>query len=186
VKWQGGSPKLQGELAVFGGQASGVWGNRNNVKGTAFRLQTYHRDLIFGVSRWDGRQSASLDAPGPQSTHMTGFDMRFTRPHLLVRGECMFGTLGGNSMRGWYLDLYYHMPKYERVTWTARLEEFQYAQNNPFNKQVTLGVRYTLDRNWILAVNWRRNNRANDLRSWTPPTGRSGELFFQVYQKVNF
>lgn len=186
IKLQGGSPGLQGEVAVFGGQAAGVWGNQNNIRGSAFRLQTYHRDLIFALSRWDGTQSASFFVPGPLPTRMTGLDLRYTRPHLLLRGEYMFGTLGGQTTRGWYLDSYYRMPKYERITWVARLEEFKFGQGNPLVKQVTLGARYTLARNWNLALNWRRNNRANSTLSWTPPTGRGGELFFQVYQKVNF
>jgi hypothetical protein len=185
VKWKGGSAQLQGEFAVFGGQAAGVWGNLNNVSGTALRVQTYTRDLIFGLSRWDGSQSASRREPGPLATHLTGFDMRFTRPHLMIRGEYMFGKLGGKSTTGWYLDFHYHLPKYERATLVTRLEEFQFGQGLR-NRQITLGVRYTLGHNWVLAVNWRRNNRSDIRSSWTPATGRSGDLYFQLFQKVRF
>src|SRR5579872_765593 len=174
VGFRGGSPALQIEAAGFGGQASGVWGNRNNVAGGALRLQSYYQGLIVGASRWDGSESTGFGkaAAGRLRTHLSGFDMRFTRPHLLVRGEYLFGTLGNAQTHGWYTDFYYHLPKYERWTIVARAEQFQPASNIRATDQVTLGARYTLDRNWIFAANWRRNNGVRYGGTWTPTTGR--------------
>jgi hypothetical protein len=188
VRWNGGSPALRIEAAGFGGQAAGVWGNLNNVAGAAVRLQTYTNGLVLGYSRWDGTQSASLepDEGGPRSTHINGLDLRFTRPHLLLRGEYMFGVLGGEQMHGWYLDTYYHLPKYEKWTLVARLEEFQGESDISPARQVTLGVRYTMDQDWIFALNWRRNSHVPYHPTWTPDTGSGGDIFFQAYRKFHF
>lgn len=183
----GGSNKnFQAEMAVFGGQSAGMWNNLNNTQGVAGRLQFYHKDLILGVSHWNGSQSTSFASGGPQDTHITGMDIRYTRPHLLLRGELLTGTLAGEKATGWYLDAYYHLPKYQKWTLVTRAEAFQPENDRRWSKQLTFGVRYTLDSNWILAMNWRRNNGLNYRPGWTPPTSRSGEFFFQVYRKLNF
>lgn len=188
LRYSGGSPALQIEAAGFGGQASGVWNNRNNVTGGALRLQTYTHGLILGVSRWQGTQSASVEAneAGPRVTRINGLDVRFTRPHLLIRGEYLFGTLGAENMHGWYVDTYYHLPKFHRWTLAARVEGFTASSGDAMSKQVTLGFRYTLDRSWVLAVNWRKNNGITYSPNWTPYASHGGDLFFQAYRKIHF
>ncbi len=187
VKWTGGNSRLQVEAAGFAGKASGVWSNQNTVGGGALRVQTYARALILGVSRWDGtldlNKATSLRTP----VHVNGLDLRYTRPHLLLRGEYLFGELGGNQMHGWYLDTYYHLPKYEKITLVARLEAFQPDPKLPLSRQITLGVRYVADANWTFALNWRRNNAASSYKySWTPYAGHDGDIYLQVYRKLRF
>lgn len=185
IRIGGGSPRLQGELAVFGGQSAGMWNNLNNTRGVAGRIQVYQGNLILGVSHWNGSQSVSRRNPGERGTQVTGLDMRYTLPHLLLRGEYLAGNLGGERADGWYLDFYYHLPKYEKFTFVGRVEEFRPKSNSGIGKQWTLGLRYTLNSDWILALNWRRNNGIPYSGTWTPPTTRSGDLFFQVYHKFN-
>jgi hypothetical protein len=183
AQWAGGNARFQVEAAGFGGKASGVWSNQSNVGGGALRVQTYARDLILGASRWDGY----MDIRSSKPVHINGLDLRYTRPHLLLRGEYLFGDLGGNQMHGWYLDVYYHLPKYEKLTLVARIEQFRPEADEPLSKQITLGVRYVADSNWTFAVNWRRNNAASSYAySWTPYAGRGGDIFLQVYRKLRF
>lgn len=195
VKWAGGSSRFQVEASAFNGLAAGTWGNLNMLCGGALRVQTYVNDLIIGVSHWDGYiglpqykgpgyGSSGTDHTGVQ---MNGLDIRYTRPHLLLRGEFLIGRLGGQQMNGWYLDLYYHLPKYEKWTFVTRIEGLRPGSGVGYGRQITLGVRYILSRDWLLAVNWRRNNLDNAYRgSWTPATGRSGDVFFQVYRKIRW
>ncbi len=90
-------------------------------------------------------------------------------------------------MYGWYLDIYYHLPKYEKFTLVARLEALTPGKDDPVGKQVTLGVRYTADAHWIFSLHWRRNNGSSSYKpSWTPYAGRSGDFLFQVYRKFRF
>jgi hypothetical protein len=188
VRWSGGTPTFQVEAAGFGGQGAGVWGNLNNVAGGTVRMQTYFKGIILGVSRWDGTQSANLTPgeAGAQPTHFSGVDLRLTRPHLLLRGEYLFGVLGNEQMHGWYLDAYYHLPKYYRWTLVSRVEGFQAESNVATTKQLTLGFRYTLDRNWIFAFNVRKNTGIPYRPTWTPSTLQGADVFFQVYRKLSF
>ena len=150
------------------------------------RLQTYAGGAVLGVSRWDGTQSSSFNYAGRQATHLTGVDMRYTLPHLLLRGEYLFGKESEGNMRGWYLDAYYHLPKYEKWTLVARIEELKPTSDLPNLRQLTLGARYTLDKHWILAANWRRNQGGGYSPNWTPLTGSGGDFFFQLYRKSSF
>jgi hypothetical protein len=195
VQWTGGSPRFQIEAAGFDGDASGAWGNTNRLGGGAVRVQTYLRDLILGSSYWGGYVDISLtkrDKDGDTYTitqrrrvRLNGLDIRYTRPHLLLRGEFLFGVLGGKRMEGWYLDAYYHLPRYEKWTLAARLESLRPGAGMPYGRQVTLGVRYTLSRDWVLAVNWRHNNiNAAYPYSWTPDAGAGGDFYLQVYHEL--
>ena len=186
VRWTGNTSNFQVDAAAFGGQGAGVWGNLNNVSGGIVRLQAYTNGVVMGLSRWDGTQSTNLGQAGRQGTHLTGLDLRYTRPHLLLRGEYIFGKEAGDTMRGWYLDAYYHLPKYEKWTLAARMEGLRPASGLPALRQFTLGARYTLDRHWTLAVNWRRNQGGGYSPSWSPLTGAGGDVFFQLYRKSNF
>ncbi len=193
-KWSGGSPALQIEAAAFSGSATGVWGNHNEVGGGSLRVQTYTHGLILGASHWQGTLALPSGSGygGRVVNHRTavglnGLDVRFTRPHLIVRGEFLFGVLGGDTMDGWYLDVYYHLPKFQRFTIVARGESLHPSTGSPYGRQFTLGVRYTATADWILAVNWRRNNfdRAYS-ETWTPYSGKNGALFLQIYHKARF
>ncbi len=190
VKWSGGSPDFQFEAAAFEGRATGVWENQNTLGGGALRAQAYIGSLLLGFSRWDGY----LDLPSKAginraAVHENGFDLRFTRPHLLLRGELLFGILGGDQMQGEYLDIYYHLPKYAKWTLTARLEALRPEPDMPLGQQLTLGVRYTASPHWVFTLNWRRNNRAvaSDY-SWTGYTGADGAVLAQIYYttRINF
>lgn len=180
-----GGQKLQLEAATFEGRGAGVWSNTNNVGGAAGRVQTYVGDLILGVSHWDGFFDTNFRRNMRRRVHVSGLDIRFTKPHLLLRGEYLFGNMGSGDMHGWYLDAYYHLPKYDRWTLTARVEALRPGPKMALGKQLTLGVRYTLDPNWILSVNWRKNNGDKFYPyTWTPYAGKAGDVFFQVYRKL--
>lgn len=185
IRLVAGGYRLQLELAAFEGRAAGVWSNTNNVGGMAGRLQTYVRDLILGLSQWDGYFDTNFHCNKRRRVHVSGLDVRFTRPHLLLRGEYIFGNMGSGAMHGWYVDIYYHLPKYDRWTLTARMEALRPGPKMALGRQFTLGARYTLDRNWILSVNWRKNNGDEFYPyTWTPYAGKAGDVFFQVYRKI--
>jgi hypothetical protein len=184
AKWSGGGPKLQVEAAAFDGRGAGVWSNLNNVGGTAVRLQTGLKDAIIGLSRWDGFFDTNWGGNVRNSTHVNGVDLRYTRPHLLVRGEYLFGTLA-ERMEGAYLDVYYHLPKFAKWTLAARAEMLRPGPDDPARRQLTLGVRYTSSPQWIFVVNWRRSNTGYT-PSWTPLSGSRGDWYFQVYRKLRY
>jgi len=187
AKWSGGSAKLQYEAAGFAGRSSGVWGTTNESGGAAVRIQSYAPNVIVGISNWTGYLGLPDEMGGGsrrRSVAISGIDVRYTRPHLLVRGEMLYGTLGGKRMSGGYLDLYYHLPKYEKFTLVARVESLRPDPSEPTGRQVTLGIRYTAAADWTFAINWRRNNFDRAYQdSWTPYSGRSGMLLFQIYHK---
>ncbi len=183
----GGTPLLQFEVAGFGGQGVGVWNDTSRVSGGALRVQTYGRDFIVGASRWDGSLSDQEDGGPNQPVHLNGLDLRYTRPHLVLRGEYLFGNLGGDQMRGWYLDAYYRLPQWEKVTLVARWEQSRPGLDDPIGRQVTLGMRYVATREWTLAVNWQHNNGITGYNAnSSSAVGRSGEMFFQVYRKARW
>lgn len=194
--WSGGGAKLQAEAALFSGRAAGVWGTTSQAGGGALRLQTWVGDAILGASRWDGWQDApdetsEVESEGGQPTmrhapvHLNGMDLRYTRPHLLLRGEYLFGTLAGGALHGWYMDAYYHVPKYAKLTLAARLEALRPSSSLPTGRQLTLGLRYVSSPDWTLAVNWRTNNmNAAYPYSWTAYSGPQGTWLFQVYHKI--
>ena len=186
------SPRLQIEGAAFAGRATGLWNNHNQVSGGVLRVQTYLPNapggaLILGASRWDGRQTTTFEDTNARAVHLNGLDARFTRPHLTLRGEFLWGTLAGDAMRGAYLDAFYHLPGLGgKWTLAARGEIFEWQPNVNAARQVTLGARYIATPEWTLAVNWRRNYLAPNYapNAWTPRSARGGDLLFQIYRKV--
>lgn len=187
IRFNGGSPNLRIEAAAFGGQGAGVWGNMDNLSGASFRVQGYYKDFIVGLSRWDGTMSAKFGHPTRGGVHFTGVDLRYTRPHLLVRGEYLFGQMSDEHPQGGYVDIYYHLPKYHRWTLVARMENFRAALDDSWMNQWTLGFRYTMSRDWVFALNWRTNNGRNyGYNTWTPGTAGSGDVLFQVYRKLTY
>lgn len=187
VAWSGGSATAQVEAAYFNGRATGLWGNANPVGGIALRAQTYIKGLILGVSRWDGFSVTELGKPQRQDIHETGLDWRFTRPHLLVRGEFLFGSFGDDHTTGSYVDVYYHLPKFAKWTLVGRVETLKPGGDDPTGHQLTLGARYAATPQWIFSLNWRKNNGENFYKpSWTPVAGRSGDWLFQAYHKLHF
>jgi hypothetical protein len=188
VKWSGGGPKLQIETAAFGGRSAGVWNNQQEVDGVAERAQTYIGTLILGVSRWDGYFDTSWKNHTLRNdTHINGLDMRYTLSHLLLRGEYITGTEGMDFSRGWYLDTYYRLPGLEKFTAVARIEELKPDDSMPDGHQVTLGLRYTADSEWIYSVNWNINNLDEAYPyPWTTYSGDQGQLTLQVYRRIDF
>ena len=187
VAFSSGSSNVQVEGAYFNGRSSGLWGNANPVGGTALRAQTYVKGVILGVSRWDGFSVVQYNKDTRQDVHVTGVDWRFTQPHLLVRGEFLLGKFGPDSMNGGYVDVYYHLPKYAKWTLAGRVEYLKPGVNDATGQQLTLGIRYAATPQWILSVNWRKNNGEHFYKpSWTPLAGRSGDWLFQAYHKLHF
>ena len=186
VAWSGGTAKLQIEAAGFGGRGTGIWDNQSRVRGAAVRAQTYAGDLILGVSRWDGALQDTPTSPGLLPVHVTGLDVRYTRPQLLLRGEYLFGTLAGDHVRGWYLDAYYRLPQSPHWSLVGRLERLKPGDDDPESHQITLGVRYVLSPDWTLAANWRRNNGPFYAPTWTPSAGKGGDVLFQAYHKLEW
>ncbi len=188
---------LQIEVAGLSGDASGPWGNRNTLNGVVERIQIYQKDLIVGLSRWDGNLDVPLTGYGGgysgsfspvvarSPVRINGIDWRYTRPHLVVRGEYIFGTLAGNQTHGTYADVYYHLPKYDQITFVGRAEGFRAATGRAYRKQLTLGVRYTASPSWIFSMNWRINTDPGpNAYTWAPFTGNSGELWLQTMYKI--
>lgn len=187
VQWSGGSPQLQIQAAGFSGKAESIWDSENTVRGGAVRLQTYTHGVILGVSRWDGAIQPLFTSPQMSAVHMNGVDVRYTRPHLLLRGEFLKGELAGDQEMGWYLDAYYHLPGLVKWTLTSRWEQLKPGNDDPLSHQVTLGARYVASPQWTLVVNWRRNNAASSYKpAWLTYAGKGGDLFFQAYRKFNY
>lgn len=188
VKWLGGGPKLQIEAAGFGGRSAGVWNNQQPVDGVAGRVQTYFGSVILGASRWDGYYDFTYDDEAYHNdVHLSGVDLRYTRSHLLMRGEYIAGTEANEYSRGWYMDAYYRLPALEKWTLVGRIEELKPGDNLADGRQLTLGARYTADSVWIYSVNWSRNNMDSAYPyGWTPYTGKSGQVMLQVFRRVDF
>lgn len=185
VQWEGGSPGLQVEAAGFDGKAAGIWDTQNTLRGGAVRLQTYVKNAIIGYSRWDGTMQPIYNVPQMTAVHMNGIDVRYTIPHLLLRGEFQDGTLSDNHTMGWYLDAYYHLPHLAKWTLTGRIEQLKPGTQYPTSHQATLGVRYVAAPQWTLVVNWRHNNAASSYQpAWSPYAGKGGDIYFQVYHEI--
>ena len=186
VAWAGGPPGLQLEAAGFGGRGTGIWNNQGQVRGAAARVQAYCGGAILGYSRWDG-SSQELPTDGrTRPAHLNGFDLRYTKTHLLVRGEYLFGTLTGDHMTGWYLDGYYRLPQHEKWSLVGRWERLKPGADDPEGRQITLGVRYVAARDWTLAVNWRRNNGLPYGKYWTPEALGGGDVYVQAYHRIGW
>jgi hypothetical protein len=181
--WIGGSPRLQVEAAAFSGLASGIENNRNPVGGGAARLQTYSGDLILGLSRWDGYLSDTSSLADREVVQMNGVDWRYTRPHLLIRGEYLTGVIGDDRPHGWYSDLYYRLPGVEKCTLVGRIEESHPAADTASRRQVTVGARYVLAPDWTAAVNWKRKSGGETDEYDGAATNT---VVLQVYHKVEF
>lgn len=188
VAWSGGSSLVQIETAYFNGRASGVFGNSNPVGGASARVQTYMQGVILGASHWSGYTVAGYDGPPQrQNVHLNGLDWRYTRPHLLIRGEYLFGSFSSDYMHGAYLDMYYHLPKYGKFTLVSRLEALKPGGADPTRKQLTLGLRYAMTPQWTLSANWRHGIGSHNYdASWQPYASRGGDLLFQAYHKTHF
>lgn len=186
VAWTGGPPSVQVEAAGFSGRGTGIWDNHGRIRGAALRAQTYVGTAILGFSRWDGAVQDSPGASGTQPVHLNGFDLRYTKTQLIVRGEYLFGRLSGDQMTGWYLDAYYRLPQHEKWSLVGRLERLKPGSSDPEGRQVTLGVRYVATRDWTLAVNWRHNNGLPYGKFWTPSAVGGGDVYLQAYHRVGW
>ena len=186
VMWSGGPPSVQVEAAAFGGRGTEIWDNTGQVRGAAGRVQTYAGTAILGFSRWDGEAQNSPASVRMQPVHLNGFDLRYTRTQLLVRGEYLFGTLSGSRMTGWYVDAYYRLPQYEHWSLVGRVERLLPGSNAAEGRQTTLGVRYVAARDWTLAVNWRHNNGPAYGKYWTPAAFGRGDVLLQAYHRIGW
>jgi hypothetical protein len=184
VQWTGGISKLQVEAAGVKGKGVGLWGNENNLDGGVIRLQTYAPpNLVLGFSGWQGHQAEYPGAPLSE-VNLFGVDWRYTQPYLLLRGEALGGILADDHTKGAYLDVYYRLPHRERFTLVARGEFLKPATDQPTARQLTLGGRWNIDADWMLAVNWRRNNADSAYSfTWNTPSGPRGELLFQLLRR---
>lgn len=186
VEWAANTDRLQIEAAVFGGRSQGIWDTEHTVRGGAARVQAYTNDLIVGVSRWDGALEVLPGSHQIAPTHITGLDARYTRPHLLLRGEYIVGELGGDHEWGWYTDAYYHLPGLAKWTATGRLEALKPEATAGTGRQTTLGLRYVASPEWTLVANWRRNAIVGKYQpSWAANAGKDTGVFLQVYRKFN-
>ena len=186
VAWTGGPANLQVEAAGFSGRGTGIWDNEGQIRGGAARAQTYAGDAIFGLSRWDGAVQNTPTSSRIQPVHMTGLDLRYTKAQLLLRGEYLFGTLSGGQMTGWYLDAYYRLPQQERWSLVGRVEALKPGTNLAEGRQLTLGVRDVVARDWTLALNWRHNNGPGYGQYWTPSASKGGDVLLQAYHRVGW
>ena len=184
--WSGGPANLQIEAAGFSGRSSGIWDNQAQIHGAAVRAQTYAGDAILGVSRWDGDMQDSPSSGQMMPVHLTGLDLRYTKTQFLMRGEYLFGTLGGDRITGWYLDAYYRLPKFQHWSLVGRLERLKPGSDDPEGRQWTVGVRYVAAKDWTLAANWRRNNGPAYGQFWTPSASKGGDIYFQAYHRLEW
>ena len=186
LQWVANSDRLQIEAAAFGGRSRSIWDTEQTVRGGALRVQTYTNGLIVGASRWDGAIEVLPGSHQMMPAHMSGLDMRYTRSHLLLRGEFLFGELGGDHEWGWYTDAYYHLPGLAKWTLVGRVEALKPEPTSGMGRQTTLGFRCVASPAWTLAVNWRRNNIGDKYSpNWAPYAGKGGDIFLQVYRKFN-
>jgi hypothetical protein len=185
VQWTGGTAAAQVEAAAFNGRGMGIWGNLNGVDGGAVRLQTYAPPgLVLGFSGWIGHLEEYPGQGMRRDVRLGGIDWRYTRPHLLLRGEALVGTCADSHTKGAYLDAYYRLPSNERLTLVARAEALKPDTAQPESRQITLGCRWNPGPDWTLAANWRRNNLLHAYHfTWTAPTTGRGDLLFQALRR---
>jgi hypothetical protein len=187
VQWTGGTAAAQVEAAAFNGRGMGVWGNVNGVDGGVVRLQTYAPPgLVLGFSGWIGHLEEFPGHGTRSDVRLCGIDWRYTKPHLLLRGEALLGSFANSNTHGAYLDAYYRLPSNERLTLVARAEALKPDTVQPEARQITLGCRWNPGPDWTFAANWRRNNLLHAYHfTWTPPTRGHGDLLFQVLRRFS-
>ncbi len=181
-------PKVQITAGAMDGRAYGDWGNSSKISTGAVRAQTYFGDLIVGASYRDGSQSTQqynsyygtfYDAR--QRVAMTGVDARYSRSHLVLRGEYIHQHIVGETCDGAYLDAYYRLPGVETVTLVGRIECL--TEDGEFHRQLVVGARYTIARGWSGAFNVRMSNEKGDY-DWSGFGGQ--RVLLQLYHVIGY
>jgi len=108
-----------------------------------------------------------------------GVDVRWSVPHFLVKGEAMQGQ-GGDSAKGYSLDVAYRPPRLSRTQLVARTERLERPSRGDFSLH-TLGLRQILSRYLSVNVNYGWSRASN--RTFTPSSSLRGwslQTMFQV------
>ncbi len=176
--------RLQAEGVAFSGKGTTVWNTYTPYRGGAGRVQLFlPTDTILGLSHCS--ESQAKFGGGEQQVRMSGVDLRYTRPYLVLRGEVLQGTIAGLRYAGAYLDGFYRLPGLPAWTITARGERLRPTPSSPSTHQATLGVRWTIDSQWTTTVNWRGNDIGTKyLGSWVPQSGKHGDVLVQIYHRA--
>lgn len=178
--------RVQAEGAAFTGNGVTVWNDFTPRRGAAGRVQLFlPPDTIIGLSHVS--QSQKRFSGGERWAQLSGLDLRYARPYLVLRGEVIQGTLGGRRYDGAYLDSYYRLPGLPAWTLTARTEALKPTPTAPRIHQLTLGARWTLTPEWSATVNWRQNNLTPTNTypgTWIAPAGKRGAVIVQLYRII--
>ncbi|MDO8586503.1 MAG: porin [Armatimonadota bacterium] len=143
VRFSTGKPEMEIQLSILDGTEEMNSAVGRNV---LFRAQRYAGHLITGFNAYQGHNA---DA---QRFNVWGVDWRYSKPHLIVRGEALKGSLGPDRLQGGYVDVFYHFATIPALTLFARME----ALSENSTRAVTGGCKYVLSRKSTLNVNWRR------------------------------
>jgi|GEM_PF-1842268 len=114
------------------------------VRASTLRIQHPEGNFILG---FDYLQGVS-DHEG-----VAGVDLRWSAPHLLVRGEAMRGFTGGKLGTGFYGDVTYRLPGYERTQLVGRVENYSNDRQGEFWVE-TVGLRQVLLANLTVNLNY--------------------------------
>ncbi|MBB6051921.1 hypothetical protein [Armatimonas rosea] len=178
--------RLLAEGVGFTGNGVTVWNDFTPRRGAGGRVQLFlPPDALVGLSHLS--QSQVKFGGGERWVQLSGLDLRYARPYLVLRGEVIQGTLGGKRYEGAYLDSFYRLPGVPAWTVTARTETLKPSPSAPRIGQVTLGARWTITPEWSASLNWRRNDLTRTRTypgTWVTPSGKHGTVLVQLYRII--
>jgi hypothetical protein len=172
-----GGPKLQVQASMVDSSLNRFQYVPREISTSTMRAQTTLGAFIVG-----------LDALWRFSTgdEIVGIDVRWSAPHLVVRGEFMAGIGSDDTASGFYVDGTYRVPGVERTQLVGRIERYSSGDQGDFMLQ-TLGLREIVSPNFTANVNYGWGSGGTKGNAYTPVSdapglqGWSARLMFQIH-----
>ena len=171
-----GGPHVQVQAAVVDTNLDTYQFAPKHFDASTARLQVAMGSIIVGLdSLWRFNEGEGI----------AGLDIRWTIPHLIVRGEFMGGIADEDRASGFYVDATYRLPRFERTQLVGRYERLYCTDQGDFVLQ-TLGLRQVVGPNLTLNVNYGWGSGAAAGLYGSPITepalqGWSARAMFQIH-----
>lgn len=159
VSAEGGGPNIQYEVALVDSKDDNFQVKPATIDSGIARLQLSQSSLMIGLNGF--AKAASNEGPAEQ---ISGIDLRWTASHLQIRGELIKG-LGTKGETGYYADIIYRPPGFERTQLGARVQAIDAQAPNSY-----------------VATTWGAGSWAKTWWGWQPawpptPTKSKGALY---------
>jgi hypothetical protein len=148
LEWEGSRWGWSWELALVGEDGSQEMLGLDRPRGVVGRFQHALGRAVLGLNGYTGDVNGSTNS---RSIHWYGLDLRLSVAPWVVRAEGFTGSVGSQSIYGYYVDGLYHPVSMPRWTFLVRLESVRGRANQ---ERFTVGARVILRRGIAFSVNW--------------------------------